>query len=246
MESILQDDETIEDLQLNGFKLIQKQNGFKFGMDSVLLADFASIKEKDTVADFGTGSGILPILLRGRNKGSKYYAIELQKDFAELAQRNMKLNHLCETVNVIHADVKDVSLYIAPCSIDAVICNPPYGHPSATLMSPVSEKAIARSQNVHTIDHILKSAFQILKGKGKIFLIYPVEQMLYMMKKMQDHHLEPKHFRLVYPNEQKKANLVLLEAVKDAKPTLQPLPPLIIYQKDGCLTNELKSVYHIL
>ena len=246
LNTVLQADETIEDLQLNGYMLIQKQKGFKFGMDSVLLADFAGIKEKDTVVDLGTGNGILPLLLRGRNKGEKYYAIELQQDSAELAKRNMELNHLSDVVNVIHANAKDAGRFISPCSIDAVICNPPYGHPSASLVSPVNERAIARSQNDDTLNCFFSGAFQILKGKGKFCIVYPVQQMLYIMKKLQDYHLEPKRFRLVYPNEQKNANLVLIEAVKDAKPTLHSLPPLIIYQKDGSLTNELKSVYHIL
>lgn len=243
-EMLIQDDETIEDLQLKGYKLIQKKNGFRFGMDSVLLAYFADIKDRDIVADFGTGNGVLPILLHGRNKGDRYYAIEIQKEAADLALRNMKMNKLTDTVNIIHADVKNASDYIKSCSIDAVICNPPYSQPYASIVSPVKERAIARSQNEDTLNNILKSAFEILKGKGKIFIVYPVQHMLFIMKKMQDNHLEPKRFRLVYPNEQKKANLVLIEAVKDAKPALHSLPPLIIYQKDGSLTNELWSVYH--
>ena len=85
----------------------------------------------------------------------------------------------------------------------------------------------------------------ILKGKGRIFLVYPAQHMLYLMKKLQEHHLEPKRIRLVYPSVDKPANLVLIEAVKDAKPTLHPQPPLIIYEKDRSLTNELKSIYHI-
>lgn len=241
----LQEDETIEDLQLQGLKLIQKKDGFRYGMDTVLLAHFADIKENDTVVDLGTGNGIIPLLLYGRNKGKSYFALDILQEAAMLAERNVILNNLTEKISIICADAIDASNHIMPCSIDAVVCNPPYGHPYASLVSPVNAKAIARSQNSHTLHHFLSGAFQILKGKGKLYMVYPVQQMLFVMKKMQEHHLEPKHFRLVYPKEEKNASLVLIEAVKDAKPTLHPLPPLILYQKDGNLTNELKSIYHI-
>lgn len=245
MNFVIQEDETIEDLQLNGLRLIQKKNGFRFGMDSVLLADFADIRPSDTVVDLGSGNGVLPILLAGRGKGSRYYAVEIQEEAAALAERNAALNQLETRMNVLHCDAGVVQRHFPPCGVDAVICNPPYGRPEATLSSPVPEKAIARSQAVDTLDRFLTGAFLILKGKGKLSLVYPAPQMLYLMNLLQSHHLEPKRFRLVYPYEDKPANLVLVEAVKDAKPTLHPLPPLIIYQKNGDLTNELKSVYHI-
>ncbi len=245
MDDMIRADETIEDLQLSGLKLIQKKNAFRFGMDSVLLADFAKIRADDTVADLGTGNGVLILLLRGRNRGSLYWAIDIQAEAAELAERNMRLNGLHEKVTVIHADVGDACGMISPCSVDAAVCNPPYGQPLSSLTSPMEQKALARSQNACTLDHLLSGAFQILKGRGKLYMVYPAPQMLFLMRKLQEHHLEPKRFQMVYPFADKPANLVLVEAVKDAKPMLHPLPPLIIYESDGSLTNNLKSVYHI-
>ena len=242
--SLLQD-ETIEDLQLNGLRLIQKKRAFRFGMDSVLLAHFAQIRPSDSVADLGTGNGILPILLRGRNKGKAYYAIEIQEDAAELAERNAALNGMKDCMTVIRDDVARAEHYIRPCSMDAAVCNPPYWQPDSALISPNSRKAVARSQDPDTLDCFFKSAFTILKGRGKLFLVYPAPQMLSVMNKLQKSHLEPKRFQLVYPFAGKPANLVLIEAVKDAKPMLHPMPPLVIYQEEGTLTNELKSVYHI-
>ena len=242
---VLKKDETIEDLQLEGLKLIQKQNSFRFGMDSVLLAHFADIRENDVVADFGTGNGVLILLLKGRNKGRKYYALDIQQEAAELTERNVRLNHLEEFTTVIHTDAIDASKHIEACSVDKIVCNPPYGQPFSTLASPTKQKAIARNQDEETLDHFFKGAFSVLKGRGKIFLVYPAAQMLNIMKLLQKHHMEPKRFQLVYPYEQKAANLVLIEAVKDARPTLHPMKPLIIYEKDGNLTNELKSVYHL-
>ena len=245
MYAMNKSEETIEDLQLKGLQLIQRKDSFRFGMDSVLLAHFADIKPHDTVADLGTGNGVLLFLLYGRGKGTQYYGIDIQEKAAELAKRNTVLNHTEQFMKIICDDAQNAAEHIAPCSADAVICNPPYGQPSATLSSPNEKKAIARSQDDETLDHLLSGAFRILKGKGKICLVYPASQMLYLMKRLQNHHLEPKRFQLVYPYVNKPANLVLLEAVKDAKPTLHPLPPMIIYEQDGSLTNDLKSVYHI-
>lgn len=245
MNQIIRENETIEDLQLNGLKLIQKKNAFRFCMDSVILADFASIRPADTVVDLGTGNGILPLLLSGRKKGKRFYAIELQEESAELAVRNMALNGLDETVTVIRADAARASEYIGSCTADAVICNPPYSEPNAALASPFTEKAVARNQESDTLDRFLAGAFDVLKGKGRISIVYPAAQMLSVMNKLQRHHLEPKRFRLVYPRIDKSPNLVLIEALKDAKPTLHPLPPMVIYDEQGNLTNELKSVYHM-
>ena len=245
VKHLLKEDETIEDLQLDGLKLIQKRTAFRFGMDSVILADFADIRENDIVADFGTGNGILVLLLKGRKKGRQYFALDIQEEAAELTGRNMKLNQLDGITTVLHTDAADAAKYIHPCSVDRIICNPPYGQPFSALSSPTREKAIARNQKEGTLDHMLSGAFDILKGRGKIYLVYPAAQMLYLMKLLQKHHLEPKRFRLVYPYIHKPANLVLLEAVKDARPTLHPLKPLIIYEENGNLTKELKSVYHL-
>ena len=245
MQTILSEDETLEDLQLNGLRLIQNKNAFRFGMDAVILADFAVIRATDTVADLGTGNGILPLLLFGRNKGTRFYAVELLPEAADYARRNVRLNGLEDQITVLTADAGDAADYIQPCSVDAVICNPPYGHHDASLSSPNEGKATARNQAIDTLNRFFSGAFSILKGKGKLFLVYPAAQMLYVMKKLQEFHLEPKRFRLVYPYLSRPANLVLIEAVKDAKPTLHPMPPMIIYHETGALTKELKSVYHM-
>ena len=238
-------DETIEDLQLAGLRLIQKKNGFRFGMDSVLLADFAEIRPTDLAADLGTGNGIIPLLLIGRGKSRHIYGVELMTETAELARRNVCLNGLENRISVIQSDAADAAACIGKCTVDVVICNPPYGHPSASLASGNLQKAAARTQEEDTLHRFFSGAYDILKGKGKLSLVYPAPQMLHVMKCLQEHHLEPKRFRLVYPRADKPANLVLIEALKDAKPTLHPMPPMVIYHHNGVLTDELKSVYHI-
>ena len=244
-ENRILEDETLEDLQLNGLKLIQKKNNFRFGMDAVLLADFARIHPRDHVVDFGTGTGILPLLLIGRGKGESFTGFEIQQDMAEMAKRTMRLNHLEDCVSILCADIAQAPELISPCSIDAVICNPPYGMPGTVMLSQSASLTTARHQKKHTLQQFFTSAFRILRGKGRLFLVYPASQMFSLMTELKKAHLEPKHFRLVYPDLSHPANLVLLEAVKDARPLLQPMPPLIVNNEKGSLTNELKSIYHI-
>lgn len=244
-ECTILEDETLEDLQLNEFRLIQKKNGFRFGMDSVLLADFAGVRPNDLVADFGTGTGILPLLLIGRGKGKHFICYEIQTCMAEMAERTMRMNGLSDRVEIRARDAGEAWEDLDRCSIDAVICNPPYGQPGKSLHNQTDLKAISRHQEKDTIVRFFHSAFRILKGKGKIDLVYPAAQMLSVLTLLQSAHLEPKKIRMVYPNPDKPAYLVLIEAVKDARPLLHHMPPLIVYKRDGDLTKELKSVYHI-
>ena len=239
------DDETIEDLQLNGLRLIQKKTGFRLGMDSVLLADFARIRQTDVVADLGTGNGALLLLLHGRGKGARYLGVEIQQEAAELAGRNMALNHLEDRAEIIRMDVREIPGCLGPCTVDAVVCNPPYGSPSSTLKSPYAARSIARNQEADTLDQFFRSARWILKGKGKISLVYPAPPMMTLLNGLHDNGLEPKRMRLVYPVAGKEANLILVEAVKDAKPAILHLPPLIIRHEDGSMTEELKRIYSL-
>ena len=241
----IMNDETLEDLQLNSLRLIQKKNGFRFGMDSVLLAHFAAIKPGDSVVDFGTGSGVIPLLLIGRNKGIVFDAIEIQEQYCEMAQRTMCMNNLENRVRIHCADAGNADQIIPGNSVDAVVCNPPYGKYGAVLSSPYTDRSTARNQKPDTLKKLFTAAFRILKGKGKISIVYPASQMLHAMNVLSECHLEPKRFQLVYPQVEKPANLVLIEGVKDAKPTLKPMPPLIIYDENYILTNGLKSIYHI-
>lgn len=242
---LMQPGERLDDLQLVGMRILQKEAGFRFGMDAVLLADFARVDAKDTVVDFGTGTGILPLLLKGRGKGTTFHAFEIQQHMADMARRSMALNGLEETVTVHALPVEEALSVLSPCSVDAIVCNPPYGTPGTTLLNPSDTLRLARHQTAEGLSAWLTMAFRLLKGKGRLSVVYPAPRMLEMMQAMERSHLTPKRFRLIYPTAAKPANLVLIEAVKDAKPMLHPEPPLIVYEADGSMTQELKRIYHI-
>lgn len=242
---MIRPDERVDDLQLQGLRIIQKNSGFRFGMDAVLLADFARVEPRDLAADFGTGTGILPLLIAGRGGGAHISAIELQSDMAEMAARSVALNGLTERISVHNVPVEAADTVITPGTLDAIVCNPPYGVPGTTLFNPAETLKVARHQSEKGLTDWYKMAYRLLRGKGRFTMIYPAPRMLEAMEQMKKARLEPKRFRLIYPSADKPANLVLIEAMKDAKPMLHTEPPLIVYTSDGSMTAELKRIYHL-
>jgi len=242
---VIRGDERIDDLQLAGLRIIQKERAFRFGMDAVLLADFAGADERDRAADFGTGTGIIPLLIAGRGQTQHIDAFELQADMAEMAARSVSLNGLNERIAVHAVSVEEADSVVQPGSLDLITCNPPYGQPGTTLLNPEQTLSIARHQNKDGVQAWFRMAYRLLRGKGRFTMIYPAPRMLEVMQALSAARLEPKRFRLIYPRADKAANLVLIEAMKDAKPMLHPEPPLIVYEPDGAMTPELKRIYHI-
>ena len=237
--------ERLDSLQLAGLRILQKERGFRFGMDAVLLADFARIAPGAHVADFGTGTGILPLLLYGRGKGARFDALEKQADMADMARRTVRFNGLEERIAVHALSVEEAEQALSPLSLDAIVCNPPYGLPGATLHNPSATLRMARHQEEGGLTAWYRMAYRLLRGKGRFSMVYPAPRMLEAMDELQQAHLAPKRFRLVYPRADKPANLVLIEAMKDARPMLHPEPPLIVYQANGSMTDELKAIYHM-
>lgn len=237
--------ERIDDLQLQCLRIIQKDGGFRFGMDAVLLADFARVDARDHAADFGTGTGILPLLIAGRGGAAHIDAFEIQPDMADMAKRSVSLNGLTERISVHNRPVEQADCAVAPGSLDVIVCNPPYGLPGTTLLNPNAALSTARHQAENGLTDWYRMAYRLLRGKGRFTMIYPAPRMLEAMTALSKARLEPKRFRLIYPHADKPANLVLIEAMKDAKPMLHPEPPLIVYEADGAMTPELRRIYHI-
>ena len=236
--------ERVDDLQFCDLKIIQDPNAFCFGMDAVLLADFAQIRPRENVADLGTGTGIITLLLAGRDKTASFDAIEIQPDMADMAARSVKLNGLEGRINVHCMDMADAADVLGMCKRSLVVCNPPYGRQGETLLNPSKEKRIARHEETCTIETVCKAAARLLKNGGRFCIVFPAQRMLELMDALRSVRLEPKRFRLVYPKASKAPNLVLIEAIKDARPMLHPMPPLIVYDEQGKPTGELRRIYH--
>ena len=141
---IIKEGERIDELQRNGYRIIQKTNGFCFGMDAVLLSGFASVKPGEKALDLGTGTGIIPILLEAKTEGSHFTGLEIQAEMAEMASRSVALNRLEEKISIVQGDIKEVPTLFEKASFDVVTTNPPYMNDSHGLKNPDLPKAIAR------------------------------------------------------------------------------------------------------
>lgn len=240
----VKDGERVDDLQRNGLRIIQSPTAFRFGMDAVLLADFARLRPHDHVADLGTGTGILPLLLSQKEESCAFEAIELQPDMADMAGRSVCLNGLESRIRVHAADMRKAHEILGYQSMDAVVCNPPYGKKGGTLGSETSSVLLARHETDCTIDDVSAACSAILKNHGRLSIVFPAQRMLELCDALRRHRLEPKRIRMVCAHVDKPPYLVMVEAMKNAKPQLLWMPPLVVYNADGSETEEIKRIYH--
>ena len=229
MEVFLKDNERIDDLQLSNFKIIQNKDGFCFGIDAVLLSDFAKdIRNNSKVLDLGTGTGILGILLCGKIKLAKIYGIDIQEDVCDMASRSVKLNNLQDKFEIINKNIKDLKDIFKECSFDAIVSNPPYKKDNSGLKNESETKLISRHEITASLEDFISISSKLLKNNGSIYMV---------------HRLEPKKLRLVQSYNNSKPKLILIKATKNAKSFLNIEEPLIIYNPDGSYTDEIFKIY---
>lgn len=244
MSEWIKDGERVDDLQRNGMRIIQHPKAFRFGMDAVLLADFARLRPRDRVADMGTGTGILPLLLSQKEETCTFDAFEWQADMADMASRSVKLNGLGERITVHCADMRKAYEIIGREKMNAVICNPPYGKRGGVLTSETESVLLARHETDCTIENVAAACAAVLKNLGRLYIVFPAQRMLELCDALRKSRLEPKRIRMVCPHVDKPPYLVMIEAMKNAKPQLLWMPPLVVYHADGSETDEIKRIYH--
>lgn len=243
MENILKENERIDDLELNGLKIIQNSCGFCFGIDSVLLSDFAKeIKNGSEVIDLGTGSGIIPILLSAKTKAKHFDAIEIQEEVANMAGRSVCLNKLENKIMVINGNIKDIKDQKK--KYDVVVTNPPYMKNNTGAKNENIKKLISRHEIECTISDIAEISYSILKDNGEIYMVHRPDRLHDIFYIFRKNKLEIKQVRFVHSKENTQAVLVLIKAVKNAKPFLKIDKPLIIYKEDGTYTDEVLKIYN--
>lgn len=240
----IKENERIDDLEYKGLKLIQNINGFCFGVDSVLLSDYAkNIKKNTTVIDIGTGTGIISILLCKKTNLKKIYGIEIQSDVAEMATRSAKLNNLEDRFEVINTNIKDIFLHIEPHTIDAIVTNPPYKKIGTGVKSEDITQLISRHEVECTLEDIIMQSSKLLKDLGEFYMVHRAERLVDIMCLLRKYKLEPKNIRFVHSRVNEKPMLILIKAVKCAKEFLKLDKPLVIYKEDGNYTDEILEIY---
>ena len=241
----LLEDERIDDLEYKGLKIIQNKNGFCFGIDSVLLSDFAkNIKKNAKVIDIGTGTGIISILLSKKTELSKIYGVEIQEEVANMAQRSVQLNNLQDKIEIINSNIKNIFDILNQNDFDAIVTNPPYMKVNTGAINEEKKKLISRHEVECTLEDIIKISYKLLKSNGEFYMVHRAERIVDILFYLRQYKLEPKILRFIQPNLTKEPNLILIKAVKNAGYQLNIKKPLIVYDQKGNYTDEILEIYN--
>ena len=197
----IMDDETIDDLDLNGIKVIQKKDAFRFGVDAVLLANFAKIPRDASVIDFCTGTGIVPFILAGKTKAASITGIEIQENMVEMAQRSTGYNKLEKRIRFISGDLKDKELLKTLPKVDVVTVNPPYKLKNSGIVNLDDKNAIARHEICCTLEDVIIATIKVLKDNGRMYMVHRPERLADIFCTMRKHnnYLETKSFQTYFP-----------------------------------------------
>lgn len=240
---ILKENERIDDLEQNGYRIIQDPERFCFGMDAVLLSGFARVKDGASVLDLGTGTGIIPILLEAKTGAAHLTGLEIQPDSADMARRSVALNGLEDKIDIVTGDIKEAGSLFDAASFDVITCNPPYMIGKHGIANPQDAKAIARHEILCTLEDVISQTARLLKPGGNFYLVHRPFRLAEIMVLLSKYKLEPKRMQLVYPYVDKEPNMVLLEANRGGRPRMTVEKPLIVYQKPGVYMPEIYDIY---
>ena len=240
---ILKENERIDDLERNGYRIIQDPERFCFGMDAVLLSGFARVKDGASVLDLGTGTGIIPLLLEAKTGAAHLTGLEIQPDSADMARRSVALNGLEPKIDIVTGDIKEAGSLFDAASFDVITCNPPYMIGKHGIANPQDAKAIARHEILCTLEDVISQTARLLKPGGNFYLVHRPFRLAEIMVLLSKYKLEPKRMQLVYPYVDKEPNMVLLEANRGGRPRMTVEKPLIVYQKPGVYMPEIYDIY---
>lgn len=241
-KSVILENERLDDLQ-NGYMLIQNPKQFCFGIDAVLLAWFAKVKPGERALDMGTGTGIVPILMKARYPLGKYVGLEIQEDSAALARRSVAYNSLEEDIHIQSGDICEANMLFGASSFQVVTSNPPYMIGSHGLTGENQAKTIARHETLCTLEDVISQAASVLVPKGRFYMVHRPFRLAEIMSTMVRYRLEPKRMRLVYPYADKEPNLVLIEGMRGGNSRIHVEKPLIVYDRPGVYTDEILEIY---
>lgn len=243
MNNLVHENERVDELQRNGYKIIQDPKRFCFGMDAVLLSGFAKVKQQETVLDLGTGTGIIPILLEAKTNGEHFTGLEIQPESADMAKRSVAYNHLEHKIDIVTGDIKEASKIFAASSFHVITTNPPYMIGQHGIANPEDAKAIARHEILCDLDDIIRESAKLLKPQGRFYMVHRPFRLTEILCKMVEYHIEPKRMQLVYPYADKEPNMVLIEGLRGGKSRLTVEKPLIVYKEPGVYTDEIYDIY---
>lgn len=241
--ALIQEDETLEDLQCKGLHVLQKKQGFRFGVDAVLLAHFSTIEGGAKVLDLGTGSGVIPLLITAKNKAKKIVGVEIQEDLVDMAKRSVRINGLEALVEIRHGDIKNLN-YLGSGSWDTIVSNPPYTKLHAGIRCADRMREISRHEVACNLEDVIRTAATLLRIGGHFGLVHKPERLADILCTLRAYQIEPKYLQFVHPHPQKKPNIVLVKGVRKGRADLKILPPLYIFNAAGQFSEEIQLIYN--
>lgn len=223
-------------------KIIQGQENFRFSLDSILLPNFVTIRKNVTkILDIGTGNAPIPLIL-SKKTDAFITGIEIQQESAKMAEKSVKLNHLEQQIEIIHADVREYPFLTE--QYDIVTCNPPFFKvKEKSHFNQAEAKTIARHELYLTLQDVLKISRKVLKNDGVLALVHRPERLVDILVEMRKQNIEPKKIQYVYPRKEEESHILLIEGRKNGKPGLKILPPLYVHNMDGSYTEEIKKYF---
>lgn len=240
---LIRDGETLESLCGGNLKIIQKKKGYRYTIDSVLLAGFVEPKAADRILELGAGSAVISLLLACRHRGVRVTAVELQQGLADMARRSVSLNRLDDRVRVLQGDLRKASGFLEPQGWDIAVFNPPYRKVGSGRVNPLEEKALARHEVAGSVVEFLEAARRALKPGGRACLIYPCSRMVEAVHGMRSLKLEPKRLRMVHSRPGSRGDFILIDGVKGGGEEMSVLAPLFIYKEEGGYSDELERLF---
>ena len=239
----LKEKERIDELQRNGYQIIQNEDGFCFGMDAVLLSGYAVVRRGENVLDMGTGTGIIPILLEAKTEGRHFTGLEIQPQCVDMARRSVALNHLEEKIEIVEGDIKSASSLFGKSVFDVVTSNPPYINDRHGLKNPDIPKAIARHEVLCSLEDVVSQAAMVLKPNGRFYMVHRPHRLIEIIHVLTKYKLEPKRMKFVHPYIDREANMVLIEAVRGGKSMVKLEAPIVVFKEKGVYSDEIKGIY---
>jgi tRNA1Val (adenine37-N6)-methyltransferase len=237
------EEETLDKILDGHLRVFQKKKGYRFSLDSILLAHFVSLKPRTCAIDLGCGSGIILLILAKRFPDVDYTGLEIQDNLALLAQKNTQLNDLNSRIKILVGDAQKIKNVVPAHSFDTVIFNPPYRKLNSGRINPYPEKAIARHEIKGSLKDFLQTAQYLLKPAGRVFTVYPATRLVELVYLFRDCDIEPKKMRLVFSNNLSEAQFALVEGRSGSREELKIESPLFIYDQNKNYTEEMSGIF---
>lgn len=237
--------ETINDLlEISNLKIYQNDDWFKFSLESVLLPNFVTINLRcKKILDLCTGNAPIPLILSTKTK-AQIVGVEIQKDIYELAKKSIEINNLDNQITLINDNLENLKTYYKGDEFDVITVNPPY-FPNNTLSKKNKDfhKTVARHEIYTNLESIIKMSLYLLKNGGYFAMVHQTSRFIDVINLLQKNNMCIHKIQLIYPKENSKSNLFMVEAIKNGKCGIEFLEPMYVHNSDGTYRDNIKRVF---